>query len=83
MANFHSMTIGLMRIMYVLDYNVFYVGDAVSTRWKSIRDQYSREVRKINASQSRSGARNKELYKPKWTLFKELSFLKNVIKHRR
>lgn len=59
-------------------------GDAVSTRWKSLRDQYSREMRKVIASQPRSGAGSEELsYKSTWPLFNELSFLKDVIKPRK
>ncbi|XP_024892558.1 uncharacterized protein LOC112467894 [Temnothorax curvispinosus] len=59
-------------------------GDAVSTRWKSLRDQYSREMRKVTASQPRSGAGNDEpSYKPTWPLFSDMSFLKDVIKPRK
>ena len=49
------------------------------SKWKSIRDRYVREVKKVK--DQRSGDAGPP-YKPSWPLFEMLMFLSDCIRHR-
>jgi hypothetical protein len=55
----------------------FLAGDAVSTRFKSLRDTFSKNWRKIQESKT-SGSGTDDVYTPKWNLFSSLTFLQKT-----
>lgn len=48
-------------------------------KWKSIRDRYVRELKKIK---ERNSGEAVPVYVPTWPLFEELTFLNDSVRHR-
>ena len=54
--------------------------DECMRRWKTLRDRYVRELKKVNGGKSGDEG---PPYVPTWPLFKVLGFLMDSVKHRR
>ena len=50
-----------------------------TTRWKSLRDKFVREVKKVKGGKSGDAGPQ---YTPTWPLYRLLEFLLSTIKHR-
>jgi hypothetical protein len=50
----------------------------VVKEWKSLRDNYRQELKKVASFQT-SGSDSSHLFKPKWIYFEQMSFLKDFI----
>ena len=49
-------------------------------RWKSLRDRFVREAKKIKENTTPGGV---SVYVPPWSLFDSMSFLMDSIRHRK
>lgn len=63
---------------------MYYTGAEVEKEFYKLRQKFGREVRKEKENIPRSGAgAGESMYVSDWPLYKDLEFLKDVIKSRR
>jgi len=57
---------------------LIYVGNEAKKKWRNLRDQYKKELKKVKKPKSGSSQDGLEKYHGKWSYFVSIQFLKDV-----
>lgn len=57
---------------------LIYIGNEAKKRWRNLRDQYKKELKKVKKPKSGSSQDGLEKYHGKWSYFVPMQFLKDV-----
>lgn len=61
-------------------FNAFlFTGEDAKKKWRSLRDTYMREIKKVNKPRSGSSADDPLFYTGKWQYFEAMSFLRDSL----